>query len=325
MKVIFVEQRQLRVMVGILIGMLIIGGFVLNWERMARQICGVKPGVSLAGRDVAGMLPEELQTLVTALAEQVERQPVNAGYFTETGEIIPSRSGKRVKVAETVRRVCFAKAGARIDLAVVQIPPKLTEEFFTPVYHGDESRSQVALTFNVAWGEEFLPHILRVLKEEKVKATFFFIGTWVKAFPELVREIAGEGHEIASHGLYHGHPLQMKREEIKRLVVENAELLEATTGKAAVKYFAPPYGEVNAEITSIAGELGYRTILWSADSLDWKNPTPDLFLQRVLVKIAPGGIILMHPTKASREGLRPLIRALKKRGLKPGTVSSVLR
>jgi probable sporulation protein (polysaccharide deacetylase family) len=324
MRVFFVNQRRLRVAVGIFLGFLISAGFVLNREKMVRQIIGAKPGVSLEDRDVTGMLPAELKTLVSALAEKIERRPVNAGYFPETGEILPSRSGKKVKVAETVRRICLAKAGTRINLAVVQIAPKVTEEFFTPVYHGNKERSRVALTFNVAWGEEFLPDILRVLKEEDTKATFFFVGTWAKAFPELVKEIAAQGHEVANHGFYHSHPLQMKREDLKRLIVENAKLLESITEKNGVKFFAPPYGEVNAEITSIAGELGYRTILWSVDSIDWKNPTPDLLLQRVLTKIAPGGIILMHPTQASRKALRPLIRTLKKRGLEPGTVSSVL-
>jgi probable sporulation protein (polysaccharide deacetylase family) len=324
MRVVYVNQRRLRVAVGILLGLLISAGFALNREQIVRQIIGAKTGVSLEGRDVSGMLPGELKTLVMTLAEKMERRPVNAGYFPETGELIPSRWGKAVRVAETVRRVCLAKAGTRVNLAVAQIAPKVTEDFFTPVYHGDPNRSRVALTFNVAWGEEFLPDILRILKEEKIKATFFFVGTWAKTFPELVREIAGEGHEIANHGFYHSHPLQLKREELKRLISENAKLLESITGKTGVKFFAPPYGEVNPEITSAAGELGYRTILWSADSIDWKNPTPDLLLQRVLTKIAPGGIILMHPTQASRKALRPLIRALRKQELEPGTVSGVL-
>jgi peptidoglycan/xylan/chitin deacetylase (PgdA/CDA1 family) len=65
--------------------------------------------------------------------------------------------------------------------------------------------------------------------------------------------------------------------------------------------------------------------MWSVDTIDWKNPTPDSLLQRVLAKIGPGAIILMHPTIASQKALLPLIQALKKRGLQPVTVSKVLK
>ncbi|HYH05290.1 MAG TPA: polysaccharide deacetylase family protein [Bacillota bacterium] len=325
MRIVFMNQKQLRVW--ILAGIILINvcGLLLNSERVTRRIFGVKSGVWLENRQVAGMLPEELTKLVTLMAERVNRDARDAGYLPETGEILSAQPGKRVQVAETVQQVCLAKAGSRLKLKIVEVAPGISEELFKPVYHANAALPKVALTVNVAWGEEYLPEILRILKEEKAKATFFFVGTWVKAFPELVKEIAASGHEVANHGLYHGHPLQMKREELRRLITENNLLLAGTLGKEPARLFAPPYGEVNSQIAATAGELGYRTIMWSVDTIDWKNPTPETLLNRVLAKIEPGGIILMHPTVASRTALRPLIRALKKRGLQPVTVSELIR
>lgn len=324
MRIVFMNQKQLRVVILTGIILMVACGLFLNSERIIRRIFGVKNDVWLENRNVAGMLPQELTKLVTAMAQQVNRQARDAGYLPETGEILAAKPGKRVQVAETVQQVCLAKAGSRLKLKIVEVAPGISEELFKPVYHADIAIPKVALTVNVAWGEEYLPEMLRILKEEQVKATFFFVGTWVKAFPELVREIAAAGHEVANHGLYHGHPLQMKGEELRRIITENNLLIAEILGKEPARLFAPPYGEVNPQIAATAGELGYRTIMWSVDTIDWKNPTPETLLNRVLTKIEPGGIILMHPTVATQTALRPLIRALKKRGLQPVTVSELI-
>ena len=114
------------------------------------------------------------------------------------------------------------------------------------------------------------------------------------------------------------------KHESKKLILDNTTLLTSVTGKPPVPYFAPPYGELNSLIVNVAGTLSYRTIMWSVDSIDWKNPTPGILLNRVLSKIEPGGIILLHPTIATKEALRMLIQSLRKKGLEPGTVSGVL-
>lgn len=325
MRILFITQRQLNNVVWILIGLILAIGIKLNWNNTARKIFGVNRQVYLEGHNFEGMLPEEVTELVRKMAAKVNREPRNASYFPETGEIIAAQPGRMVQVAETVHRICSAKPGSKLELLVDEIPPKITEDFFKPIYHGNEKFPRVAFAINVAWGEEYLTEILKTLEKEKVKATFFFVGTWVKVFPELVKEIAAAGHEIANHGSYHGHPQQMRRDELKKLISDNAELLWKVTGKKSVNLFAPPYGEINMEIVGAAGELGYRTVMWSVDTVDWKNPGPDLLLSRVLSKIGPGGIILMHPTVSTAKALPRLIKALRDKGLEPVTVSKVLR
>jgi probable sporulation protein (polysaccharide deacetylase family) len=325
MRIVFVNQKKLRIGIGFVIFSIIALGLGVNSAQMARRIMGVKSGVCLEGTMVAGMLPEEVTELVAGLAERVNREPREAGYFPETGELIPAHAGRTVCVAATVRRVCQAKAGEHLRLLTKVVAPRISDEYFQAAYHGTPQKPRVALAVNVAWGEEYLPEMLKICAAQKVKVTFFMVGSWVKAFPELLRAMAESGHEIANHGLYHGHPLQMNREELRRLITDNEVLLQEVLRHKPVKLFAPPYGEVSPRIVAAAGELGYRTIMWSVDTVDWKNPTPEALLQRVLAKIKPGGIILMHPTIASRKALLPLIRALKQRGLQPVTVSEVLK
>jgi probable sporulation protein (polysaccharide deacetylase family) len=324
MRIIFLGPKQLRLFISGFIGLILVVGIMVNWEHMARRIIGVKAGIQLDGQPLQGLLPDEVADIVGLLANKINREPQNAFYYPETGEIIPAESGHYVNVALNVSRVFAAKPGSNLKLMVSDLTPTVSEEFFKPVYHGKKGISRVALAINVAWGEEYLAEMLKILRAEKVKATFFFVGTWVKAFPEMVRSIAEDGHEIANHGLYHGHPEQMGQDELKRLILDNTSLLTSVTGKKPAPYFAPPYGELNSLIVNVAGTLSYRTVMWSVDSIDWKNPTPEVLLNRVLSRIEPGGIILLHPTIAAKESLLNLIQSLRKKGLEPGTVSGVL-
>ncbi len=324
MRVLFLGRKQVRWGLLLLVLLIFSAGMAANWELVARRLFGVKSGIRLEGRVVQGLLPEEVAGLVETMASGINREPRNASYFPETGEIVPSQSGRKVDIAGTVNQVYRAEAGSELKLLITPIPPSVTEDFFKPVYQGNRESNRVGLAINVAWGEEHLDTILKTLDEENVRATFFFVGTWVKLFPELVKNIGTRGHEIANHGLYHGHPVQMNREQLKKLIADNALLLWSVTGRKSANLFAPPYGELNSEILAVAGELGYYTVLWSVDTIDWKNPAPDAMLQRVLSKIESGGIILMHPTIATRTALRGLIRGLRQKGLEPGMVSRVM-
>ncbi len=325
MQIFFFNEKQLQMVLITVILLMIASGVYINQEPISRKIYGVKPGVKLEGHLVQGMLPRELTGLVKQWALKINREPVNASYYPETGEIIPAQSGRNVKVAETVNKVCLAQPGSNLKLLVTELQPEITEEYFKPIYHGNPGLPRVALAINVAWGEEYLPDMLKVLNEEKVKVTFFLVGSWVKAFPDLTKELGRHGHELGNHGLYHGHPLQMKRDELKRLITENESLIRSVTAKKPINLFAPPYGEISPLIVSAAGELGYQTIMWSVDSIDWKNPPPEILLDRVLSKIEAGGIILLHPTAPTKTAFRELIRSLRRKGFEPGTVSSVLQ
>jgi len=192
-----------------------------------------------------------------------------------------------------------------------------------PIYNGPEDRKRLALTINVDWGEECLPSILETCKLKNVKVTFFVTGRWAAKFPDLVKEMAAAGHEIGSHGYGHPHPDQLSVEGNMRDMQKAEEVLQNILG-VKPRLYAPPYGERGTAVLQAAEQLGYKTILWSVDSLDWKYRDQKAILKRVTRKIHPGGIVLMHPTEATAAALPDLIDELKMRGYEVGTVSQLI-
>ena len=192
-----------------------------------------------------------------------------------------------------------------------------------PVYHGSLHDKEIAFTFNVVWGEEYLPDILKILRDNEVKATFFIGGSWAEKYSHLVRQIDNDGHEIGSHGYSHPHPDELTLEENVEEIKKAESVLESITGKKPV-FFAPPYGEKGRAVLSAAEMLGYTTILWSIDTIDWQRPEPSLIVKRVLEKAHNGAIVLMHPTEPTVKALPYLISELKGMGYKLVTVSTVL-
>jgi probable sporulation protein (polysaccharide deacetylase family) len=296
-------------------------GLATQWSQAKRIWFGVKDGVTLEGHTMARLLPEE----VRKVAKFYAIEPRDAGYFAETGEIIPEKDGLGVDIEATVNSVLSAAPGESLHLVTYALPAAVSKDYFSPVFQGPATKQRVSLTINVAWGEEELPALLAILKQYGVKATFFFDGAWVKKFPEMVRQIAADGHEIANHGLYHGHPSRLSREELRRLVLENHQLLAEVTGGEPAKLFAPPYGEFNDQIVAVAAELGFRTIMWTIDTIDWQRPAPEVIIRRVVEKLKPGAIILMHPTVPTVRALEPILTHLREQDYTAVTVSALLR
>lgn len=192
-----------------------------------------------------------------------------------------------------------------------------------PIYQGSSGVKEIALTVNVAWGEEYIGKILNILAKEKVLATFFITGSWAEKFPELTKEISLAGHEIGNHSYGHLHSERLSKEENLVDLKKAEEILFRLTGKIP-KLFAPPYGEKGPTVLQAADESNYQMILWSIDSLDWKNPEPKVLVERVTQKAHNGAIILMHPTFSTIKALPEIISILKKKGYQLVTVSVLL-
>jgi len=198
-----------------------------------------------------------------------------------------------------------------------------TAQVQQPYYQGTTDKKQVAFKINVAWGEDHLPQMLNILEENNIKATFFLVGQWVEKFPQLASEIKERGHEIGNHGFDHSHPTELSIEELKKLIKKNEELLEDIVGYKP-ELFAPPYGEVNEDVVKAAEELGYKTVLWSTDTIDWQKPEPEVIVERATKEIEKGEIILIHPTEPTVEALPQLISELRGPGYELVTISKLL-
>lgn len=295
-----------------------------HWAGIKRELYGVKPGVTLDGDELGGLLREEVRRIVTKKGELYSLEPRDAGFFLETGELISEKAGRGVDIEATIERIFKASPGEETELITYAIPAAVSKEYFIPVYRGETTSKKASITINVDWGQEVIPQMLSILNKNGAQATFFITGAWAEKFPEMARMIGMAGHEIANHGLRHDHPTQMSKEELTRLIVENSRLLTEVTGKPPAKLFAPPYGEYDEKVLSVVGNLGYRTVLWTIDTVDWKLPAPELIFSRVTEKIKAGAIILMHPTAPTVAILGEILQALRGQGYELVTVSKLL-
>lgn len=202
------------------------------------------------------------------------------------------------------------------------IPTLMTD----PIYQGKTDSQYVSLTINVDWGENIIPSILNVLETKNVKATFFITGRFAEKFPELVKHIAEKGHEIGNHGYSHPHPDKISVQKNIEEITKTHEILQKLA-KNQVNLFAPPYGERGPNCLKAAEKTGYRTILWTADTIDWQEPPPSVntLVQRVTgKKLANGTIILMHPKPHTLQALPVIIDVIHSKGYKIDVVSKII-
>lgn len=199
----------------------------------------------------------------------------------------------------------------------------VSKNTYEPLYQGDSNKKEIAITCNVVWGEEFIPQMLEILRENNVKITFNVGGDWAGKFPNLTKALADGKHELGNHGYSHPHPAQISYDKNVEEIIKTQEAIYKAA-KVKTNLFAPPYGEFNQKVLWAAGEHGYRTILWSIDTIDWQRPQPEVIVQRVLQKAHNGGIILMHPTAPTVKALPTMLKELKKRGYKLVTVTELL-
>lgn len=166
-------------------------------------------------------------------------------------------------------------------------------ERLVPIYYVDTKEKKVAISFDASWGAERTQQILDTLKEYEIKTTFFLTGFWVEDYPEYVKLIAEEGHELGNHTFSHPHLNSLTSEQIREELQKLEQIIKETSGQKPT-LFRPPFGEYNNEVIRVADELGYKTIQWSIDSLDWQNLSKEELTNRVTSRAHKGAIILFH-------------------------------
>ncbi len=215
----------------------------------------------------------------------------------------------------------FALAG-RVATNIIATVANTSKKL--PIYSIETTNNDIALTFDCAWGAEDMPSILDILRENNVKATFFVLGEWAEKFPEVIKRMVEEGHDVANHSDTHPHIASLTYENIKKEIKNANDKIEKLTGKTN-NLFRAPYGEYNDNVISAAEELGFYTIQWDVDSLDWKNLGSENILNRVLNRTKNGSIILMHNgTEDTANVLDKVIKGLKKKGFNFKPVSEFI-
>lgn len=196
-------------------------------------------------------------------------------------------------------------------------------EYNGTIYAGDKSSNKVSLMINVYWGTEYLEKMLETLEKNDIKTTFFVGGTWVKENPELLKKMYQAGHEIASHGYNHKEHGKLSYEQNYQEIKMCHDIVKVTLG-IDMELFAPPGGSYNKNTTVSATDLGYKTIMWTRDTIDWRDHNTKLIYNRAVVEMQGGDLILMHPTANTAEALPQIIEYAKNHGFNLTTVSDTL-
>ena len=229
---------------------------------------------------------------------------------------INSRISRRVLSLGGIFLLLFTGIAAEYRITTGKVP------LSKPIEQIKTDQKVMALTINVDWGEEYIPPILDALDKGKARATFFVTGRWAKKNPELLKLMANRGHQIENHGYSHPHPDQLSvganQEEIKK----TESIIEGIIGRKT-HFYAPPYGEKGVSGLRAADELGYQTILWTLDTVDWRaDSSPEIIAQRILnpairFGIKPnklGAVVLMHPKANTLKALPHIIDQLTREG-----------
>lgn len=217
------------------------------------------------------------------------------------------------------------KENEKLVMVMREVKPEITLNDLEPqpIYRGNENKPMGALMINVAWGNEYIDPILQVLADEKVHATFFLDGSWLKKNADIARKIQAAGHEVENHAYSHPNMSNLS-EGLQTQQIEKTKKLLKETLHADNKWFAPPSGDFNMLTVRTAHALGLKTVLWTFDTRDWMKPAVSTILRRFREKATPGSLILMHPTASSSSSLKDIIQILKEKGIVPGTVGETL-
>lgn len=190
-------------------------------------------------------------------------------------------------------------------------------------YNGNKDNKNISLMINVYWGTEYLDDMLATFKANDVKCTFFVGGCWVAKNNDMLQKIYDAGHEIGNHGYNHKDHAKLSAKQNQDEIHTTGELVEAVIGYK-MNLFAPPSGSYNNSVLSVAGNLGYKTIMWSKDTIDWRDKSEELVYSRCTKNAENGDLILMHPTLHTSNALGRVIKTLKEKGFNLVTVSENL-
>ncbi len=199
-----------------------------------------------------------------------------------------------------------------VPKSVIQVVHR--QERLVPIYFVETPEKKVAFSFDASWGAEKTPLILSILYENNLKSTFFLTGFWVEKYPDLVKEIATAGHEIGNHSYSHPHLNNLGEKEITREVEKVHKMIKELTGKEP-HLFRAPFGEYNNKVIKTLGEMGYTTIQWSIDSLDWKEISQAEIVSRVIDQLHNGAIVLFHNNGLyTADALAEIIKKTQEKG-----------
>lgn len=197
-------------------------------------------------------------------------------------------------------------------------------------YIGDTKQKVIYLTFDCGFENGNTEPILAALKKHNAKATFFVVGNYIETSPDLVKKMLEEGHIVGNHTMHHPNMSKISTmEAFKKEMGDLEQLYKQATGKEIMKFYRPPQGKYSEENLKMAKELGYKTFFWSLAYVDWyqdKQPTKEQAFDKLLKRIHPGAIVLLHNTsKTNGEIIDELLTKWEEMGYTFGDIKDLVK
>ncbi|GIN64238.1 putative polysaccharide deacetylase PdaB [Robertmurraya siralis] len=232
-------------------------------------------------------------------------------------------NGKTIKQLTLIIIAAFFTAWFLYLESYIHIPTFSDKNEPKAIYKGEKN---LALTFNIGWGDEKAEPILDILKREEIAtATFFLSGAWAERHPDLVERIVKDGYEIGLLGYNYVDYTNVEEEEVRKDLATALEAFKKLNIKN-IKLARAPTGHFDQKTLKIAERLGLTFVHWSVDSKDWTNPGVEVIVKNVS-KAKKGDIILMHASdsaKQTADAIPSIMKELRKKGLKFVNVSEMI-
>jgi peptidoglycan/xylan/chitin deacetylase (PgdA/CDA1 family) len=158
-----------------------------------------------------------------------------------------------------------------------------------------ETEKKIAITFDDG-PSVFTLEILELLKKYNVKATFFCIGKNIETHPEILKQVIAEGHLVGNHSYNHSPFFDFYNAKKIREEIEKTDTLLEKYISQKINFFRPPYGVTTPSIRRALKKTGHKVIGWNIRSLDGGTKNQSLIFNRIIKRISPGGIVLLHDT-----------------------------
>ena len=194
------------------------------------------------------------------------------------------------------------------------------------VRRGDPEARAVALTFDAGSTATFTPSMLETLRRHGVRVTIFITGEFADRYPELLKQMIADGHEIGNHSYAHPDFTTLEDDAIRREIRRTEEAVKRVGGVSTKPWFRAPYGARNPHVLDLVVREGYWSIYWTIDTIDWReDATPALIRQRIRERLQNGAIILAHlASHHTMEALPDILTELKQEGYRIVKVSEIL-
>jgi peptidoglycan/xylan/chitin deacetylase (PgdA/CDA1 family) len=183
-------------------------------------------------------------------------------------------------------------------------------------------RKCIALTFDDGPVPTTM-RLLDILKANGARATFFVLGSQVATYSDILKREAAEGHEIGNHTYTHIKLAGASAAKVKTEIVRTQDAIKQVTGTVPV-VFRPTYGATDKQLDAITKQENLAQILWTVDTVDWRDHNPAVVKQRVLKGAQPGHIIIMHDTRPTSVAAIPdILKTLSQQGYAFVTISEL--